>query len=54
VSTELPLLRELRAFLDHLDGGPPPLSSAADGAAIVDALATLRELAGLDRTGGGR
>jgi predicted dehydrogenase len=54
VSTELPLLREVRAFVDHLDGGPPPLSSAADGAAIVDALATLRELAGLDRSGGGR
>ena len=24
ISEELPLLRELRAFLDYLDGGPPP------------------------------
>jgi predicted dehydrogenase len=44
---EPPLRRELRAFLDHLDGGPPPKSSAAEGAAIVRVLATLRELAGL-------
>jgi predicted dehydrogenase len=47
LSTELPLRRELRAFLDHLTGGPPPKSSAAEGAAIVRTLASLRELAGL-------
>jgi len=43
---ELPLLAELRAFVEHLGGGPPPKSSAADGAAIVSTLAELRRLAG--------
>jgi predicted dehydrogenase len=47
VSTELPLLRELRAFLLHLQGGPPPRSNAADGAAEVRAVADIRRLAGL-------
>jgi len=47
ISIELPLLRELRAFLEHLDGGPPPRSSAAEGAAIVRAITELRSLAGL-------
>ena len=51
VSTELPLRRELRAFIAHLDGGAAPRSSAADAAAIVRALEHLRALAGLD---GGR
>lgn len=49
ISTELPLLRELRAFVEHLDGGPPPRSSAAEGAAMVAAIAELRALAGLDQ-----
>jgi predicted dehydrogenase len=48
-SSELPLLRELRAFVDHLQGGPPPKTSASDGAAQVDLLARLRVMAGLDR-----
>lgn len=48
VSTELPLLRELRAFLKHLAGGPPPRSSAGEGVAVVRAIAELRALAGLD------
>lgn len=48
ISTELPLLRELRAFISHLDGGPPPRSSAVDGAAEVAAIARLRELAGAE------
>ena len=47
ISTELPLLRELRAFLEHLAGGPPPRSSAAEALADVEAIARLRELAGL-------
>jgi predicted dehydrogenase len=47
ISTELPLLRELHAFLEHLDGGPPPRSSAAEGAAVVRAITELRALAGL-------
>ena len=48
VSTELPLRRELQAFLAHLDGGPPPRSCAGDGAAIVRRIEELRALAGLD------
>jgi predicted dehydrogenase len=47
---ELPLLAELRAFVGHLRGGPPPLSSAADAAAIV---ATLEEMISLARSGEG-
>jgi hypothetical protein len=42
---ELPLLAELRAFVGHI-GGPAPRSSAAEGAAIVSAIAELRALAG--------
>ena len=42
---ELPLLAELRAFVEHLDGGPAPRSSAAEGAAIVSAIDELRVLA---------
>ena len=49
ISTELPLLRELRAFLEHLDGGPPPRSSAAEGAAAVRAITELRALMGVPR-----
>jgi hypothetical protein len=47
ISTELPLLRELRAFVEHLDGGPPPRSSAQEGAEVVTTIAELRRLAGL-------
>src|SRR5262249_25280699 len=43
---ELPLLRELRAFVEHLDGGPPPRSSAAEGALVVRRISELRSLAG--------
>lgn len=43
---ELPLLAELRAFTEHLRGGPAPRSSAAEGAAIVRAIADLRALTG--------
>ena len=43
---ELPLLAELGAFVEHLAGGPPPRSSAAEGAAMVAAIAELRALAG--------
>jgi len=43
---ELPLLAELRAFVEHLAGGPAPRSSVAEGAAIVAAIAELRALAG--------
>jgi predicted dehydrogenase len=44
---ELPLLRELRAFLDHLRGGAPPRSSAAEGLLVIERIAALRQLAGL-------
>ena len=47
VAGEMPLLAELRCFLAHLDGGPPPRSSAAEGAAAVAVLETLRRMAGL-------
>jgi predicted dehydrogenase len=43
---ELPLLAQLRAFVEHVRGGPAPRSSAAEGAAIVSTLAELRRLAG--------
>jgi predicted dehydrogenase len=45
VEGELPLLAELRAFVEHLRGGPPPLSSAADGVAIVEAVEQMIALA---------
>lgn len=51
ITSELPLRREIGAFLAHLAGGPPPKSSAADGAAVVSTLARLRRLAGFDRSG---
>jgi predicted dehydrogenase len=44
---DLPLLAELRAFVQHLEGGPPPKSSAAEGASVVAAIAALRRLAGV-------
>ncbi len=47
ISAELPLIRQLREFLAHLDGGPPPVSSAAESAMFVSVLGRLRELAGL-------
>jgi len=47
VGADMPLLRELRAFTEHLEGGPPPRSSAAEGAAVVAAVGRMRELAGL-------
>lgn len=45
IAGELPLLAELRAFVEHLDGGPPPLSSAAEGATIVERVAAMIALA---------
>lgn len=47
VAVEPPLRRELAAFLDHLEGGPPPKSDAAEGLAVVEAVQALRDLAGL-------
>lgn len=45
IEGELPLLAELRAFVEHLRGGPPPHSSAAEGLRIVECVAALRSLA---------
>lgn len=48
VGDEMPLLAELRAFLAHVRGdGPPPLSSAADGLAVVQRLAEIEAAVGV-------
>jgi predicted dehydrogenase len=47
IDPEWPLLRELRAFVEHVRGGPPPRTSAAEHVLIVERLAELRALAGL-------
>jgi predicted dehydrogenase len=46
IAEEMPLLAELRAFVEHVQGGPPPLSSAADAVVIVEAVAAMIELSG--------
>lgn len=46
VDTAMPLRAELAAFLAHLDGGPPPRSSAREAALVVRRIAELRALAG--------
>jgi predicted dehydrogenase len=43
---ELPLLAELRAFVGHLGGGPPPVSSAFEGARAVEIVSQVRSLSG--------
>ena len=45
VGDRMPLLAELEAFVAHLDGGPTPRSSAAEGAEVVARIAELRALA---------
>jgi predicted dehydrogenase len=47
ISTELPLLRELRAFVEYLGGGEAPKSSAKEAVEEVAAIGRLRELAGV-------
>ncbi|MGF1501214.1 MAG: Gfo/Idh/MocA family protein [Paracoccaceae bacterium] len=46
VETEMPLLAELRAFVEHIAGGPPPKSNAAEAALIVHRVAEMRAAAG--------
>ena len=46
IATELPLLRELRAFVAFVQGGPEPRSSASEGLAVVERISELRQLAG--------
>lgn len=41
------LVRELRVFVEHLAGGPPPPTDAAEGLAVVAGVVRLRELAGI-------
>ncbi len=41
IGQDMPLLLELQAFLHHLDGGPPPLSSAAEGLLVVERTAEI-------------
>ena len=47
LSDEMPLAAELAAFLAYVQGGPPPKSSASDGANVVERIAELRALAGI-------
>lgn len=44
ISGELPLLAELRAFVEHVEGGPAPRSSVREGLEIVRRIAELAEL----------
>lgn len=44
---QMPLLRELQAFVDHLGGGPPPRSSVGEAAMMVATIEELRTLAGV-------
>jgi predicted dehydrogenase len=48
IPAEMPLLTELQAFVEHLRGGPPPRSSAADAVAIVEAVAETIALTGFE------
>ncbi len=45
IAQDLPLLLEIKAFLAHLEGGPPPLSSAQDGLRIVERLTEIEAAA---------
>jgi predicted dehydrogenase len=44
ISGELPLLAELRAFVEHLEGGPAPRSSVREGLEMVRRISELAEL----------
>jgi predicted dehydrogenase len=50
IDAEWPLPRELRAFVAHVGGGPPPRSSGEEHLAIVERLSALRVLAGFSPT----
>jgi predicted dehydrogenase len=51
VDEEMPLLRELGAFVNHVRGGPPPRSSIEDSLVVARAIEELRALAGLSEAG---
>jgi predicted dehydrogenase len=44
---QMPLYAELQAFVEFLNGGSPPRSSALEGAANVQLIEQLRQMAGL-------
>ncbi|HKP23723.1 MAG TPA: Gfo/Idh/MocA family oxidoreductase [Dongiaceae bacterium] len=41
IPSDMPLLLEVQAFLAHLDGGPPPMTSAREGLLIVERTADI-------------
>ncbi len=45
IGQDMPLLLEIRAFLDHLRGGPAPMSSAEEGLIIVQRTAEIETAA---------
>ena len=46
ISTEPPLLRELRVFLEHLGGGPAPVTGIEDEIAILEAIDRIWRMTG--------
>lgn len=45
ISTEMPLLAQVREFVEHVRGGPPPRCTAHEGLVVVEAIDQLRDLA---------
>jgi predicted dehydrogenase len=45
VDNAMPLLAELRAFVQHVQGGPPPMSSLSEAAQVVERVTQLRRIA---------
>lgn len=45
IPKDMPLLLEIRAFLEHIRGGPPPMTSGADDLAIVERVADIETMA---------
>jgi predicted dehydrogenase len=50
IGQDMPLLLEVRAFLAHLDGGPPPMTSAQEGLLIVERTAEIEAAARIARS----
>ncbi|OAI48563.1 hypothetical protein AYO45_01095 [Gammaproteobacteria bacterium SCGC AG-212-F23] len=50
-TNEMPLLCELREFVDYLHGGALPKSDAKEGLAVVRAITEIRRLAGIKHSG---
>lgn len=47
VDTTMPLLLELKGFVEYLDGGPEPKTNLAEAVESVELIATIRQHAGL-------